>query len=366
MIRVSPQAPTQSDMAMPVQGDRAPPQRLELSHEGAAVDQRGTNARREGGNGLRIFHEMVMQRDEPARPGKLTHGHTHVPHLLGGDEAQRVGEGKNSPPHSNSAAMTPSPSSGPWRQDHGKQLVPDHRYLARQSKASPCRQRRRSSDDAAPEPSIRCGRNGRICDPSLRTRSPWTASMAESARIWRRFLPILLGSSRRAGLDLSTTLRSWLPGSIRQRSRKSGNSSSAPMNSAHSLERPQIGHVAAHQDDIHRLARMPPQPDWPAPRGSWRCRVARAAQPRYETHAGCPTACKSDNCATRQTFRNRAPPRRNPRNRVAAPWSRRPRLQTSEATARNRPMSTTLLASVGKIRRWGRRRSEMLPDPSRL
>ena len=55
-----------------------------------------------------------------------------------------------------------------------------------------------------------------------RARSPWTAAMAESARILRSVLTGLNGRSSRAGLLRSTMLTSWLPGRMSARRARSG------------------------------------------------------------------------------------------------------------------------------------------------
>ena len=81
-------------MAMAVHGYNSSPQRLELAHEPAAIDQCGADTFREGAAQLWVFHKMVMKSEDPMCSGKLFGNRGQSACLIVRDESKCVGERK--------------------------------------------------------------------------------------------------------------------------------------------------------------------------------------------------------------------------------------------------------------------------------
>src|SRR4029077_17088840 len=193
-------------MAVAVHDDDAARERPQFADEPAAVDERGADPFRERHDRHGIFDEVVMQRDDPSRLWISADRSSETAALFDGDQSKRVGEGEMRL-RVRIEDGDAEPVLGRRRQNHWELIVED---------ASESGERRKPPFSAKATILSRCSASASlsVCAsrPELwaitRTRSPWTAAIAESVRICRSRLPVLNGRSSRAGLARSTMFTS--------------------------------------------------------------------------------------------------------------------------------------------------------------
>ena len=244
------------DVAVAVHHDRSARQRLQLAHEPAAVDQRGADALRQRLAALGIFDEMVMQRHDPTRLGKLPGRPRSKARACATETRPSALVKEKCVSALELSSMMPSPSSRCRRQHHRKGVVPQFASQRDDRRSRPVSAKPRS-------PPMRRQRVGRASRRAARApgrrRAP--ASLHGGHRRQRAHLAQpLVGAGRqieprRVGaiddVDVVVARQHQHPPR-----RAPDGGASASRNSAHSRRAARIGHVAGDEDDVERPLRV--------------------------------------------------------------------------------------------------------------